>query len=61
MTAAAKGYPWGTRVFVPGRGVFRINDTGGGLARETHFDLVVESRREAMLEVGRYEERVLVW
>lgn len=60
-TAAARGYPWGTRVFVPGRGVYRINDTGGGLAEERHFDLVVESQAEALREVGRYRETVLVW
>ena len=60
QTAAARGYEWGTRVFVPGRGVYRINDTGGGLGTD-HFDLVVGTRREAMLDVGRYEERVLVW
>ena len=54
---AAATLPFGTRVFIPGKGIYEVNDRGPGVG---HIDLCVESREEAF-GIGRYEEKVLVW
>ncbi len=56
--AAGPGVPFGSKVIVPGKGIYRVNDRGGAIGN-SNLDLAAESRAAAS-RWGRQNRTVIV-